>query len=291
MYKIGLLIVIAFLFSGCSFTNVTFTSDEVKTSKRVYKDISKDAILEASKKMFILANKKEFIIDSYRDRIEISKVLFENKIYSVDLYLDKWILEVYQFENETRANLTLVRTDALEESENIIVPTDVFDLFWARLDYLLGLNQSWADCRTYQFKRVIFDTTLCDKFFFSDKPENSEKIKNIYISQRENKNYTIDKVKPIFSNDNFSKLSYSYNFKQSENIEDTKVNQPIIVEEIFEEKEDNNFVEEKEQIEKLKNDLNNTESVQGNVTEEDVKEFAESINNIINNRKSNQLKE
>lgn len=291
MYKIGFLIGMVFLFSGCSFTNVTFTTDEVNMSKRVYKDISKDAILEASKKMFILANKKEFIIDSYRDRVEVSKILFENKIYSVDLYLDKWVLEVYQFENETRANLTLVRTDALEQSKNIAIPTDVFDLFWARLDFLLDLNENWPNCSTYQFKRILFDTTLCDKFFFSDKPENSEKIQNIYISQRGNKNYTIDKVKPIFNNNSLIKSSYSYNYYQSENIEEIKINKSIAVEEIFEEKEDNNFDEEKEQIEKFKNELKNSDSTVDTVTEEDVKEFAESINNIINNRRSNQLKE
>lgn len=287
MYKKLIIVFIMSFFSGCSFTNVTFTSNEVKTSKKIYKDISKDAILEASKKIFILANKKEFIIDSYRNRIEVSRVLFENKIYNVDLYLDKWIVEVYQFENETRVELSLVRTDGVEQVKNISIPEDVFDLFWTRLDFLLGLNNNWEDCRSYQFKRVIFDTTLCNKFFFSDAPEKKDIVTDIYISERKNKNYTIDKVKPIFSNQDLSKSIYSYNFQQTENIEDVKINQPIIVEEIFEEKEDNSFVDEKEQIEKFKNELNNTNTVQENVTEEDIKEFSESINSIINNRKSN----
>lgn len=54
---------------------------------------------------------KAFIINSYRDKLEVNKIIFEENIIKIDIVEDKWLLELYQMENETRANLILIRRD------------------------------------------------------------------------------------------------------------------------------------------------------------------------------------
>ena len=63
------------VFTGCS------QKQEILVKKKVYPDISKNAIFNATKTLFTLSNEtnqdKSFIVDSYRDRIEGNKIIFK----------------------------------------------------------------------------------------------------------------------------------------------------------------------------------------------------------------------
>ncbi len=289
MIRLVVLLGIFLFYSGCVLTNVSSETQDVKISKRVYKDISKDAILEATKKIFLVANdnfdNNEFVIDSYRNKVEISRVLFENKLIMVDLYLDKWIVEVYQFENETRVNLSLVRTDAKEQKKNISIPDNVYELFWSRLDYILGLNDEWTTCRKYYFLKGV-DTTLCNNFFFSDMPKERDKIKDVYISQREKKNYTIDKIKTnIFENPSLTSTQDMEDiYTNSENIEELKLRRTIMEDQIFDVKEEKVEVTKESEPQDMA-DIAKSSSGEEKIKEEDINAFTKNINNIVNKKK------
>ena len=301
MIRLVVFFSVLLFYSGCSLisSNIDTDSSDIYVSKRVYKDVSKDAILEATKKMFLVANKNiknnEFLIDSYRDKVEVSRVVIGNMFLGADMYLDKWIVEVYQFEGETRINLSIVRTDAVEQKKSFEVPKQTYDQYWIQLDFLLGLNQKWMDCDTNKYSGEFFDVTLCSEFFynsklFTAKPKEEDKIKDIYISQRGKKNYTIDKIKTnIFENPSLNSTQDMDDiYSNSENVEDIKLRRTIMEDQIFDTKEEKVEVanESDTGATDTKDKIDSTKSTgDEKIKEEDINAFTKNINNIVNKKK------
>lgn len=270
------------VFTGCS------SKQEVYISKKVYNEISKDAILEAAKVLFILSNEdnndKNFIIDSYSDRLEVNKIMFENDIITVNITVDKWILDVQQFDNETRANLVLIRKDALNSEINENINKNIHNLFWDRIDYLLGIKDNWKFCSTYFLFNPL--NMFCNEYFITSTPEQKYIIKNILISERNHKINTIDTVKAdIFEKTDLTLDKNNNNiFDQKDDILDTEMLKPISSDSIFEikaskikvEKEtsNENAVEELEQDENKSNETNQ------------MNKFKDDLENIINMKSS-----
>ena len=159
--------------------------------------------------------------------------MFEDNIIKVNIVLDKWILELYQVEKETRANLIVIRRDGLNKDDIEYIDENVHKLFWDRLDYLLGLNKEWKMCNKYFSFNVLSD--FCDNYFITFSPDDSYIEKNILISQENINKNTIDTIKAdIYEKTDLSLgLSNSDIFNQSENIEDTNILSPVVVDDIF----------------------------------------------------------
>ncbi len=228
MIRIFLLSILAMFFIGCS------SKEDVYVTKRIYKDISKDAVLEASKKVFLLSNqKKDFIIDSYRNKLKVTKVIFKDRVFRIDLYQDKWLLEVVQMDNESRANLILVRSDAINQDEKKSINEDVHEVFWARVEYLLGLTKDWKYCQTHLI--TTFDNSLCSNIFTSGKPEDTDMVKDKKIISKNNIN-TIDTIKSdVYETTDLSLSKQSSDlFEQSDKLPDSGIINPVSDETIME---------------------------------------------------------
>lgn len=285
------------VFTGCS------TKQEVYVSKKVYNEISKDAILEAAKSLFVLSNKdndnNDFIINSYRDRVEVDKIMFENNIIKTDIIVDKWILDVHQLENESRANLVLIRKDGLIEDDNINTNKNAHNLFWDRIDFILGINKDWKFCSGYFLFNPL--NMFCNDYFITSSPDDTSIIKNILISQRNNKLNTIDTVKAdIFEKTDLT-LDKNYNsiFEQKEDILDTKMLRPLSSENVFETKAPKSEVKKVQEENTQDDNTENLEEEQINQTLEQIEEeekkldeinqmnkFKEDLENIINMKSS-----
>lgn len=290
MIRLFFLLGTVLYFSGCVYNgnNTENISKEVVVSKKIYKDVSKEALLEAAKKIFIIANKhfdsNEFIIDSYKNKLEISRVFLGNKYLKANLYVDKWVFEVQQFENETRVILILTRTDATDDSINLDIPDDIYSLFWERIDFLLGFNEKWLDCSSYQSSRLsIYDTTLCN--YKTDFVSNDEKVKNIYISQREKKSYTIDKIKTnIFDNPTIESIPDNDEiYTNSESLDDVKIKRTLMEDKIFETKEEKVEIAQ-EEVSMDENNEPAKPNSEEKIKEEDINAFTKNINNIVNKK-------
>ena len=85
-------------FTGCSITNRNVDNKIIEEEKnftsKEYKDISKDAILEAAKKIFIYTGNKQFRIDSYRSQVIASKTKMSHFPLYVVTFEDKWNLMI-----------------------------------------------------------------------------------------------------------------------------------------------------------------------------------------------------
>ena len=270
-----IVILVMIIFTGCS------QKQDILVTKKVYPDISKNAVFDAAKTLFTLSNKenanKSFIVDAYRDKLEVNKIMFEDNIIKVNIVLDKWILELYQVEKETRANLIVIRRDGLNKDEIEYIDENVHKLFWDRLDYLLGLNKEWKMCNRYFSFNVLSD--FCDNYFITFSPDDSYIEKNILISQENINKNTIDTIKAdIYEKTDLSLgLSNSDIFNQSENIEDTNILSPVVVDDIFKTE-----AQKKEKVKKAQEpDLKDDKLLK---EDKDIDKFKENLENIINMR-------
>ena len=270
------------------FVNASEIKD-VLITKRVYKDVSKNAIFDAAKTLFYLSNEnngnKSFIIDAYRDKLVVNKIIFKDNIIKIDIILDKWSLELYQTDTETRANLTLIKSDGINQEDTEKINKNVHELFWDRLDYLLGLKKEWKTCSSY-FNFIPFNK-FCNSYFINSIPDEKYIQKNTSISKESIKINTIDTVKAdIFEKTDLTLLKTNNDiFNQSENIEDTKFLNPITTDDIFQTE-----AQKKERVRKAQEEPSKDE----NVGIEDLKEgelldvnkqmnkFKEDLENIIN---------
>ena len=174
----------------------SIASEDMKnfTTNRVYKNISKNAIFDSAKTLFNISNEnngnKDFILDSYIDKLEITKINFKYNVINTDIILDTWILELNQFENETRAILTFIRKDALNGENIKELNNNVHNLFWDRVDYILGLNKDWKSCNSY-FSFNFFNS-FCNNYFVNSKPEDSYILNNISISKENIESFNLN---------------------------------------------------------------------------------------------------
>lgn len=269
----------------------SIASEDMKnfTTNRVYKNISKNAIFDSAKTLFNISNEnngnKDFILDSYIDKLEITKINFKYNVINTDIILDTWILELNQFENETRAILTFIRKDALNGENIKELNNNVHNLFWDRVDYILGLNKDWKSCSSY-FSFNFFNS-FCNNYFVNSKPEDSYILNNISISKENIKLNTVDNIKTnIFDK---ADLSSKYNngiFNQSENIEEANFTIPILTENILEIKEQKKVKTiklEEEPNQDYFNDENINNRVSNSLSnDKDITKFKEGLENIIN---------
>ena len=123
MQLIGRYIWISFYFNYFSYIfNCFWGYEKILRQIEYTKIYQKMLYLILLKNTFNISNEnngnKDFILDSYIDKLEITKINFKYNVINTDIILDTWILELNQFENETRAILTFIRKDALN-GENI----------------------------------------------------------------------------------------------------------------------------------------------------------------------------
>ena len=227
-----LIIFILVVFANCS------QEQDVLVTKKVYLDVSKNAIFDAAKTLFNISNEsnkdKSFIIDSYRDKLEVNKIIFKENIIKINIISDKWLLELNQNGNETRANLILIRRDGLNEDDIEDIDVSVHELFWDRLDYLLGLKKDWKVCASY-FNFIPYNS-FCTNYFVNSTPDEKYIQKDITISGSSVKINTMDTLNSNILNQENQRIAKSNKdiiFNQSENIEDTNMLTPVMSNEIF----------------------------------------------------------
>lgn len=184
MYKYLFLIMILF-FSGCSIKSLGENDFKGKT-QRDYSNVSKDSIFEAVKKIFIYDGQGDFRIDSYRNKLHIERTKLNFPPWSVSTNDDIWDLKISEDDDISKASLEIKKIKDFDEKDPVYMPKKLHDLFWARVDYMLGFEKEWPSCVKYYITEVYTDMALCDykDFIGSRTPSKDEKLKDILISNR-----------------------------------------------------------------------------------------------------------
>lgn len=171
-----------FIFVFLSFLSA---KDEIKSDNQVittreFKNISKDSIFEAGKKLFLANNINKFRIDSYRNKLVATK----NEIIYYPFFPvtnEKfWELNIEEKENSSKASLILYKITDYDKTSIEYPNEKVHELFWKRIEYMLGLSNEWPYC-------IGFTSFGCEFVSFVDKYDVEElknTISKIYITDR-----------------------------------------------------------------------------------------------------------
>ena len=189
-YKYILMIsfITIFLLVGCS------SKDPYKGSSKYFdNNITKDQLLHAAKRVFTLSDKNAFIIDAYRNELNVTKTKAVYRIYDMKIRNDHSLFVVDQ--NKTnknlKATLSLYQTYGIDDEDKTYIPltSNAYELFWSRVDYLIGLNKDWESC-SYDIINEVF----CDFIDLSD--NNAEVYDLIDLNTSTNsQNINIEKIK------------------------------------------------------------------------------------------------
>ncbi|MGM0518490.1 MAG: hypothetical protein ACQERD_02470 [Campylobacterota bacterium] len=188
--KIALLVFVSLVFTSCSTKDIKVKDAQYKT--RVYHGVSKDAIFEAAKKIFIYAGDRKFLIDSYRNSMTVIKP----KVNHYPLYTytteDIWDLNIKQKDNVSTTKLEIKRVVDFDEKNPIYFKEELYELFYTRLEYLLGIKTKWYSCVEYRIK-FNDDEALCDiDLDIVSTPTKDDIVKDIYITERADRK--LDKI-------------------------------------------------------------------------------------------------
>lgn len=195
--KIFTLIMLSFFLSACSLKKVTINEDRYK--KRSLYGISKDAILEAAKKAFVFTANDQFRIDSYRNSLYVRRTKVEHSFWGANSFDDIWNLSVIEKNNTSYLSLDIKRVHQFDEKNFETFDEDLYNLFWVRLDYFLGLNKTWHECEFY----YVFYDALCDGVDFNVKnpPNVKDVVKDIKIKDKKQTLSVLESSSDILKDD------------------------------------------------------------------------------------------
>lgn len=180
------------LFAGCA-APPRMTRDEALavTSRTYAKGITPDAVLRAAEEVFRLADADDFTFHHTKDSLSASRNWLLYMIIGATTGTDYWSVRAESApDGGTHASVQLgtVAQDILPMAvapalwipsvmpANATPPLGraVYDLFWDRVDYQLGLREAWVDCKQADARlaanRALGDNSaLCNSFNIADK--------------------------------------------------------------------------------------------------------------------------
>jgi hypothetical protein len=169
-----------FLIFFILFSSISFANKNETYSKKEFININKDAILNAAKIVILLAD-KNYIIESSRDSIIATKSIAKYVGFDINLHINKIYLKVVQDGDVTKAILKITIQDDFLKDKLTYGKKDLYNLFWARVNYILGLKENWYSCLRYK-ANLNFDGVLCN-ILYNDNISATKKdiLKNITI--------------------------------------------------------------------------------------------------------------
>lgn len=117
------------LFSGCS-------HKEALTSS-YYPSYTKDEVLLAGKYAFRSGKEYEYIVDSYRDRLEVTKI----EVRFSTLHHKDYLLKVEEDACGTMATLEAEGSFGAEKTDKYLFGENEHLDIWEKIDYFIGKNR------------------------------------------------------------------------------------------------------------------------------------------------------
>ncbi|MBW1722535.1 MAG: hypothetical protein JRJ78_10760 [Deltaproteobacteria bacterium] len=161
--KTLLIICYILLLAGCATTQRHLSREEwMQVRNRHYANISPEQVLKAAEKLFILADNKDFKF-SYNNN-SLKAVRWASP-FPVNIWYH-WDIVAVPSGNGTDVNVSISTTAAGFGVPGGMTPhdsPDVINLFYSRLDYLLGKSTVWLSCNDYKKKNPRSSTleALC----------------------------------------------------------------------------------------------------------------------------------
>jgi hypothetical protein len=181
------------LAAGCAAPPRMTRDEAIAATSRTYaKGIAPEDVLRAAEEVFRLADGDDFTFHHTQDSLSATRNWLLYLIIGATTGTDHWAVKAQPGpDGTTRATVQLgtVSQDILPmavspalwipgvmpASANPPLGRAVYDLFWDRVDYQLGLRETWVDCKQADARlaanRALGDnSSLCNSFNIADKP-------------------------------------------------------------------------------------------------------------------------
>lgn len=177
--------------AGCAGQPMDAMSRDVwnKETKRVYRDLSEEKILSAAERLFVLWDGEDFTFSYGDSELTASRTWSFFAVVSYVDGTDYWKLKTKKIsDNEVEVQVSLAVANsqssmviggaspfmgpAMSGGSQVNTPY-IYRLFWSRMDYLLGLSDSWYSCDDWK-KIANVDRgalgTACNPMAKDDRP-------------------------------------------------------------------------------------------------------------------------
>lgn len=181
---------VAVLLAGCASNQPQMTRDEyLATAQRVYRDKTPDDVFHAAEKLFQLADGNDFQFHYTDDTMTASRRWSVYLVLAAAMGTDVWYVHTKPDGQGTKVSALVSTTSgavapmattggdwtagSVPSGGSIVPGTAIYDVFWARMDYLLGKSDRWMTCKDADERlksKAVWGTNeaLCNSFNVKD---------------------------------------------------------------------------------------------------------------------------
>lgn len=148
-------LLIVSLLAACA-SSPKLSNEEYKTlTNREYIGVTKDQVLQAAEELLRLADGDDFKIEKSPESLSATRRWREYVVISYEWGDDLWNVKTHSTNSSITAAVQISRKVgysgnlaylSFDHPDNIVDGTAIYDLFWARMDYLLGKRPDWMTC-------------------------------------------------------------------------------------------------------------------------------------------------
>ena len=189
-----LAVLAAVCLAGCAGQHRQLSREEwLSTTARIYSDVDKETVVGAAERLLRLADGQDFKIQHTEDGLLASRNWMSYVVIAAATGTDYWRLTVTPLPEGTKATIQVsMQGSAITPMMTagpgagtgwtatsgpmtgaVIDGPLLYDIFWARMDYLLGKKTAWMTCADADALRAAGtswgnDDPLCNSFNMTD---------------------------------------------------------------------------------------------------------------------------
>lgn len=161
----GLIVAVGVLMlAGCAVQQPHMTRDEyLQVTQRTYEGKTPDDIYRAAEKLFILSDGQDFQFFHTEDSMVASRHWTVYVVLAAAMGVDTWTVRARKVDSGTKVSAALNRSaggilpmpttggdmtaGGMPSMAGNVAGTAIYDIFWSRMDYLLGKTDRWMTCK------------------------------------------------------------------------------------------------------------------------------------------------
>jgi hypothetical protein len=185
-------IIAASLLTGCVTPHPQMTRAEyLKTTNRIYPGKTPEQVFTAAEELFRLSDGNDFQIQYTDDTLSTQRRWSRYLVFTAIFGMDYWTVRAIPVDGGTKVTINEgtaanalvplataggdISVTSIPGNATPSVGTALYDVFWERLDYLLGVKQHWLTCdeadKMVKGGVVWGDNTpLCNAFMKDESP-------------------------------------------------------------------------------------------------------------------------
>jgi hypothetical protein len=135
-------------------------AEDTNSSKRTYNHIDEQKVFNLIKKIYKTASSR-YIIDTSWDKVVISKRTTQGFL-DLDVKIDFITLKIIPQEDQNISEFEFTAYSEINEKKTFELPDSILHkIFWNRIEYALGIDTQWIDCKTSFTAILLTQNPLC----------------------------------------------------------------------------------------------------------------------------------